>query len=215
VLCDLAPDYLVLSPLTSDLAWMRWDNYPKLLEPIFRERVEGIDFLNKTYVVYKVNKEALSRGTAISSVAAGETAPADQPYAGPVRRVEADFCAEIQQTDQRRAFVGSDLLVWETYEPPPWYYFEADLGGTKPLHELVLYTREWLPNAGMEEVVIFAAGNDKIFSEISHFPLPRTENHLPAVWRIPFHGRKVRYLRIALNSRRLLPICKVEVFARD
>jgi hypothetical protein len=215
VLRTLAPDYLVLSPLTSNLAWQRWDHYPQLLEPVFRERVEGIDFLNKTYVVYKVNKEALSKVRPAAKATAGENALEEEPYAGPIRRVEVGFSAEIEQTARRQAFVGSNLLVWETYEPPPWYYYEADLGGPTPIHELVLHTLEWWPALSLLEAAVFAAGNDKTFSEISRFSLEGTENSLPAVWRIPCGGRKARYLRIALNSRRLVPLCQVEIFARD
>lgn len=208
---EFGPDYIVLSPFSSHLAWMRFDHYPQLFRPVFREFIEESNVFNKTYVVYEVDMDAVAEHLSIDS----EPAESDRgEYCGTVHWMAPAFNCEIGPPSIKDTGRSDLVLVRRDLETPPWYYFECDLGGSFSLHRVIIPRSQWKVSDGLQGVALFTADEDHKFSEVSsHFFDNSTESGETPL-EFSCNGKTARYVRIVFGSKEWVPLGEVKVGVR-
>ena len=200
---QLSPDYLVLSPFRSHLGWMRFDNYPGAFKKVFDERIDNIDFLNRRYVVYKIDRMALSALAASGGDIRPQEPGEHEATSEGSRAIPASFSSELDLTNEDQWNETSRRIVWEDYNPQPWYYFEYDLQSEYENVEITWSPALWNREDGIQGIAIFVAGEDLKFDDTYHRFFDEPFEPGDDLLRIHVDARGARYIRVALESEKL------------
>jgi hypothetical protein len=219
-LVNVKPDYLLLSPRYSHLAWMKYDNYPDLFQKVYDQVIPGIEYFNNRFVIYKLD---LSKAQAIL----------DQ---------EANTVTSQRNTNQGENCDAARIIPGERYEIPPqgwdrtgdelhdgdwnttdgslmwlplketWFYIEFDLKGAFNLDRVEVKNNHFTSSYHLEGLALFGSDDDTHFSEIKTIPITESlgvgEHH----WSFDHLDQSSQYLRLAIQSEGLTTLGEVEIY---
>lgn len=220
LLIKYAPDYLVLSPLYSHLAWMKYDDYSEVLTKIFEERIPELDYYNKLFVVYEVDVIA-----AQAYLEAGfQRVPAPVPAASPVpcEINMIGFTYTLDLNPRGRTPNGDELSdgQWSSTDESlhwalnreTWFYIELRLEDEHFIDRIEVKNRHLSSSYRLNELGLYMSHDGLDFLLVDN--LVFTEPHGGGIheWAFSDLQRNARAIRLAVRSSGPTTLGEIEIF---
>jgi len=223
LLKKLSADYVLLAPPSSHIGWKRFDSYPSVFQLLFREKIDGIDYSNNVFALYKIDKQALDnvllREEALAAPRQGETAP----YEGPIRKLEPRYTLDLrpsypEKPSGRELTDGSwnstsDSLTWVPMVRT-WSHVEFDLGDDYALDRVVILNTHLTTKHQMGGLALFAEIAGGRFKELGQIIMDKPSAPGEHAWQFECAGFRTRRIRVAFGLWGTTTIGEIEIYAR-
>ena len=219
-LIELSPDYLVLSPRYSHLAWMKYDAYVGVLNKIYDERIEGIDYYNKRFVVYELDSEAARLAKETNQFEPVKLALQAPPEDCSISRLYGPYAFDLDPRGWNP--IGNELIdgTWNTtassllWVPARanWFYIEFDLGGAHYIDRVEIKNYHFASSYRLNALRLYASEDRANYHLASE--LLMDEKHEPGehVWVFEDVRQNARSVRVAINSQSSTTIGEIEIY---
>lgn len=218
-LASFDPDYLVLSPRYSHLAWMKYDNYSALLEKIYDEVIPGINYFNNRFVIYEVHSESAESLLASFENEVPNVQDQPRPANCSISRIEPPYSLEIEP--QGWNVTGDDLYdgVSNTTEgsllwiPPrsTWFYVQFDLEGEHFIDRVEVLNHHFSNSYQLNGLALFVSEDGIQFSEVERLTFPERLGAGDHSWSFDV-AHNANFIRLAIHSQSSTTLGEVEIY---
>ena len=219
-LIELNPDYFVLSPRHSHLAWMKYDYFGGALSKIFDEVIDGIDYYNNRFVVYRVNTEAAQ--TALSESSLEESIPAKvaPPSDCVSHRLYSAYAYDLEPRGWNP--IGNELidgkwtqtansLLWVPLRTN-WFYIEFDLGDQHYIDRVEVKNYHFSSGYQLNALRLYGSEDRAKYHLIDSIDFEEKHKLGKHVWLFENVSQNAKSVRIAINSQSSTTIGEVEIY---
>lgn len=219
---ELSPDYLILSPRSSHLSWVRYDHYPEVFNKVFDETISGITYFNDRYVVYRVQLSNIESSLQSMIAEASESIAVTEVGACSMQRVKAPYLHEIlpegwvasenRLNDGDWCTLGASL-TW-TFLRGTWFYIEFDLQYIHCVEKLVVRTCESSSSCQLHDLAVFTSTDGCSYQEAGSLAFSNldADGEVEHSWVFENIGADARYVRVAVHSGKKTTIGEVEIY---
>lgn len=209
-LSAFSPDYLILSPRSSQLAWTRYDRFPAIFQKVFNERIPGLQYYNSRFVVYRLHLGASA--TAVARVAGGVRV--SHGCGTSRRRISGAFQTDMPawSGQGQGSLLGALPWRWQLLRDTSFFVedrFDSDLLVDRV--SLRIQGRSGL----LQDADLYASDDGHAFYACGSLsPVERLRSD-EQDWGLNGIRRRARYLRLALHGSGSITIVGMTVYGCD
>jgi len=219
-LIDLRPQYLVLSPRYSHLAWMKYDHYSSVLNKVYDQVISEIDYYNNRFVVYEVDSNAAQQAREDPEFAIQSVGAETEPENCEINRLFAPYIYDLQPRGWNPK--GNELLdgIWNStansllWVPPRvnWFYIEFDLGADHYIDRVEVKNHHFSSSYRLLGLRLYESEDGAYYQQVDEIKLEGQLDAGDHHWAFENVNRNVRALRIAINSESSTTIGEIEIY---
>ena len=219
---ELSPDYLILSPRSSHLSWMRYDHYPEVFNKVFDETISGISYYNNRYVIYKVQLSQVERLLESMTVPVSDSATVVDAETCPMQRIKVPYLHELSPEGWVAAedklsddeWCTPDASLTWAFLRDTWFYIEFNLQDIHRVEKLVVRNCHPSSSYQLHGLAVFASTDGSSYQEVGSVAFSDLDAHGEGEhsWVFEDIGADARYVRVAVYSGKKATIGEVEIY---